>query len=78
MHYAYRHELRQPPEPSAIPTISQAMLMSCTLLSPLSVSCLAADRCCEWLAEAIEQARQRQDFLLWAFVFMPDHVHLIV
>ncbi len=39
---------------------------------------LRADRCCQWLAEAIDQARQRQDFALWAFVFMPDHAHLIV
>jgi putative transposase len=37
-----------------------------------------SDRCCQWLAEAIDVARQRQNFLLWAYVFMPDHVHLIV
>ena len=39
---------------------------------------LASDRTCGWLAEAIEEARIDQDFALWAFVFMPDHVHLIV
>jgi putative transposase len=30
------------------------------------------------LAEAIESARSRLDFALWAFVFMPEHVHMIV
>jgi REP-associated tyrosine transposase len=37
-----------------------------------------SDGCCQWLAEAIDVARQRQNFLLWAYVFMPDHIHLIV
>jgi putative transposase len=39
---------------------------------------LRADRCCEWLREAIDQARADLDFDLWAYVFMPEHVHLIV
>ena len=39
---------------------------------------LKAERTCTWLAEAIERARQSQAFWLWAFVFMPDHVHLIL
>jgi putative transposase len=39
---------------------------------------LKADRCCQWLAETIELARNKHDFSLWAFVFMPDHVHLII
>jgi putative transposase len=39
---------------------------------------LAAERACAWLADAIERARVKQDFALWAFVFMPEHVHLII
>jgi len=39
---------------------------------------LAAERTCEWLAAAITRARTKHDFALWAFVFMPDHVHLII
>jgi putative transposase len=39
---------------------------------------LAAERTCEWLAEAIEVARRDYDFALWAYVFMPEHAHLIV
>jgi len=39
---------------------------------------LKAERTCEWLAEAIEDARADLNFDLWAYVFMPEHVHLIV
>jgi putative transposase len=39
---------------------------------------LRAERTCEWLAKAIEEARKELDFALWAYVFMPEHVHLIV
>lgn len=39
---------------------------------------LKAERTCSWLAEAINAARIRHDFALWAFVFMPDHVHLVI
>jgi len=39
---------------------------------------LKAERACQWLAEAIEAARPKHPFDLWAYVFMPEHVHLIV
>ena len=39
---------------------------------------LKAERACQWLADAIHEARMKHDFDLWAYVFMPDHVHLIV
>jgi putative transposase len=39
---------------------------------------LKAERTCRWLADAIEDARQHWSFDLWAYVFMPEHVHLIV
>jgi putative transposase len=39
---------------------------------------LKAERTCQWLARAIDAARRRWDFDLWAYVFMPEHVHLIV
>jgi putative transposase len=43
-----------------------------------SYKLLAADRTCQWLAEAIDAARGELDFALWAYVFMPEHAHLIV
>jgi len=39
---------------------------------------LKADRTNRWLAEAIEQMRGKLDVALWAYVFMPDHVHLVI
>jgi len=39
---------------------------------------LQSDRTCHWLADAINAARESLSFDLWAYVFMPDHVHLIV
>ena len=39
---------------------------------------LGAERTCDWLAAAIDRARGRLDFALWAYVFMPEHVHLIL
>jgi putative transposase len=39
---------------------------------------LKAERTCQWLADAIQTARVKHSFDLWAFVFMPEHAHLIV
>jgi putative transposase len=32
----------------------------------------------QWLAESIAHARQKLKFDLWAYVFMPEHVHLLL
>jgi len=39
---------------------------------------LESDQTCQWLADALDHARRRLEFSLWAYVFMPEHVHLIV
>jgi len=39
---------------------------------------LASDRTCGWLAESIDAARTDFAFDLWAYVFMPEHAHLVV
>jgi putative transposase len=39
---------------------------------------LAAERTCTWFAEAIAAARAEFAFSLWAYVFMPDHAHLVI
>ena len=31
-----------------------------------------------WLAESIDAARVKHDFSIWAYVFMPNHVHLLI
>jgi len=39
---------------------------------------LQSDRVCEWFAEAIDIARSELNFSVWAYVFMPEHVHMVV
>lgn len=39
---------------------------------------LKKDRVCQWLMDAINAARLRWEFHVWAYVFMPEHVHLII
>lgn len=39
---------------------------------------LKSDRTCQWLADAINKARREFRFHLWAYVFVPDHAHVII
>ena len=39
---------------------------------------LQAERTCRWLADSLDRARQELNFAVWAWVFMPDHAHVIV
>ena len=41
-------------------------------------SFLRAERTCQWLVDAINAAREQHHFSLWAYVFMPNHVHLLI
>jgi putative transposase len=50
------------------------LTFSCYRRLPL----LSRERTCEWFRLALEEARAKFGFELWAYVFMPDHVHLLV
>ena len=39
---------------------------------------LSKDRSREWVVDAIDQMRQSQNVAVWAYVIMPEHVHLLV
>ena len=39
---------------------------------------LSRDRARRWFLEAVEAAREKQPFDLWAWVIMPEHVHMLV
>jgi putative transposase len=39
---------------------------------------LSKDRTRQWLVEALDAARRRWDFELWAYVVMPDHAHVLL
>lgn len=53
---------------------AHALTFSCYRNRPF----LARERTCDWLVEATDSARRQLAFELWAYVFMPDHVHLVV
>lgn len=37
---------------------------------------LTKERSCQWVVDAIDLSRQRNPFDLWAWVIMPEHLHL--
>jgi putative transposase len=39
---------------------------------------LGKDRSCRWFIEAVERARDKHAFHLWAYVIMPEHGHLLL
>ncbi len=39
---------------------------------------LARDRTRRWVLEALEATRRRLDVALWAYVIMPEHVHVLL
>lgn len=39
---------------------------------------LSKDRTRKWLIESISRARDRHEFDVWAYVIMPEHVHLLI
>jgi putative transposase len=56
------------------PGDAHELTFSCYQRLPL----LSRDRSRRWLVDAIESARQTLLFDLWAYVFRPEHVHLMV
>src|SRR5688572_27547315 len=69
-----RHNRSRRRQSYNIPGHAHELTFSCYRRFPF----LKAERTCTRLTGAIEEARQSQAFWLWAFVFMPDHVHLIL
>lgn len=39
---------------------------------------LGRDRSRRWFLDALQLGRERNQFHLWAYVFMPEHVHLVL
>ncbi len=56
------------------PGQAHGLTFSCYQRLPL----LSKDRTRRWLIEAIDEARRRARFELWAYVIMPEHVHLLL
>jgi putative transposase len=56
------------------PGHAHALTFSCYQGYPF----LAPDRTRRWLANAINVAREKLEFQVWAYVFMPEHAHVLV
>lgn len=56
------------------PGHAHALTFACFHRQPF----LLRDRSCRWVIDAIDRARQRHQFDLWAYVLMPEHVHLLI
>lgn len=57
-----------------LPGHAHELTFSCFRRLPL----LSRDRTRQWFVEALESARQKRNLALWAYVIMPEHVHVIV
>jgi putative transposase len=56
------------------PCQAHALTFSCYRGQPF----LLQQAVCQRLAESLGSACERHDFALWAYVFMPEHVHILV
>jgi len=56
------------------PGHAQSLAFSCVCRRPF----LSKDRGRLWLVEAVDRARQKHAFDLWAYVILPEHVHLLI
>jgi putative transposase len=56
------------------PGHAHELTFSCFLRLPL----LSRDRTRKWFLEALDAARHRLRFSLWAYVIMPEHVHVVI
>ncbi len=56
------------------PGDAHELTFSCFQRLPL----LSKERTCRWFVEALDSARRRRNFLVWAYVIMPEHVHVLV
>jgi putative transposase len=57
-----------------LPGHAHELTFSCFQRRPL----LTKDRSRQWFIDAVSKARQKLDFAVWAYVIMPEHVHILV
>jgi putative transposase len=56
------------------PGHAHALTFSCFRRQPF----LSRDRSRQWFIDAVERARAKHHFHIWAYVIMPEHVHLLI
>src|SRR5690349_16320451 len=66
----YRKKCRRINDPGH----AHALTFSCFQRRPF----LSKDRSRQWLVDSIAAARRKHGFHVWAYVIMPEHVHLLI
>ena len=56
------------------PGHAHALTFSCFRRQPF----LSKDGSRQWLVEAVDRAREKHHFHVWAYVIMPEHAHLLI
>ena len=74
MEYKKEQQLRKTIHHYNIPCHAHFLTFSCYQQLPL----LSRKRTRLWLIEAIIKAKEKYKYALWAYVIMPEHVHLLV
>ncbi|MFQ5687440.1 MAG: transposase, partial [Candidatus Scalindua sp.] len=74
MKYKIEQQLRKTVRHYNIPYHAHFLTFSCYRQLPL----LNRKRTRNWLIKAILDAKERHKYALWAYVIMPEHVHLII
>ncbi len=57
-----------------IPFNAHYLTFSCFKRRPF----LRSERACRWFLEGVKAAREKHPFDLWAYVLMPEHVHVVL
>jgi putative transposase len=57
-----------------VPYAAHCLTFSCYQRRPF----LIRERTCQWFIDALSRAREKHGFHLWAWVLMPEHVHLVI
>jgi len=86
-HFGYHRASRKQTEDSAMSTPHRKRVRSYNIpghAHELTFSCyqrlplLSKDRTCRWFVDAMESARRELSLDLWAYVIMPEHVHMLL
>ncbi|MFQ5805189.1 MAG: transposase [Phycisphaerae bacterium] len=57
-----------------VPGDAHYLTFSCLKRRPF----LTSERACGWFIESLKDAREKHEFDVWAYVLMPEHVHLLI
>ncbi|MGB0716915.1 MAG: REP-associated tyrosine transposase [Phycisphaerae bacterium] len=57
-----------------IPGHAHSLTFSCYRRQPFFSTAMS----CQWFIDALSAAREKYEFDLWAYVLMPEHVHLLI